>query len=133
MQYTDLVCWYPWKKSNHFKRNACCFNSVCNILVSCVMFFIHIINVTLFYHLCCWLSVQVIKWYHIIYYDIIHYDFIIITCYNTNAMLRHVTHMDEAGVDVIRRVGVSRQNNSGVIVCDKYKKKSKVVFMPCYI
>ena len=40
-------------------------------------------------------------------------------------MLRHVTHMDEAGVDVIRRVGVSRQNNSGVIVCDKYKKKIK--------
>ena len=31
--------------------------------------------------------------------------------------------MDVAGVDVIRRVGFSLQNNSGVIVCDKLKNE----------
>ena len=43
--------------------------------------------------------------------------------------------MDVAGVDVIRGVGVSLQNNSGVIVYDKWKKKeySKVLVMVYYI
>ena len=35
----------------------------------------------------------------------------------------YITHMYVAGVDVIRRVGFSLQNNSGVIVCDKWKNE----------